>query len=347
MLYRTIKSEELNSICKKMSILLRSGCEINKSLNILENHEGIKSKKIINQIRRNLEKGNSLTESFHKTKMFPKFFVNMINVGEKSGNLDEIMEDLAEYYIKEKQIKRKIETSLMYPKLLMLAMISSYIFISFFIMPNFENMYSMNGIEISGINEVIMNTSRIIRESPLKLFILILIILLIAIYLVTSKNKNIVYIKSKMKFIIPYYKKFNILIITTKISRSLFILIKSGINIIDAIDISSKIIDNIIVENKLEDVKKNLEKGNSISEAMNNVSIFPNTFIYMIETGEESGSLDNVLKITEEFYMQELKDMLEEFTKKLEPALTMIIGLVMGVFMLIMVTPMYDVINAF
>ena len=137
-----------------------------------------------------------------------------------------------------------------------------------------------------------------------------------------------------------------ILLITTRFCRALNILIESGIQIIDAIDISSKVIDNEIVYKKLSISREYISRGNSISYSISKSEIFSNTFISMIKIGEESGRLDDTLKVTNDFYSEELNIKIDKAMKLAEPMITVIIGLVIGLFIIAMVMPMFDAINS-
>ena len=342
-----IKNKDLISICKRMSILLKSGTEITKILKILNSSQSNKNKKIISKININIQNGNSITKSFEETKTFTDFFINMIKVGEVTGTLDQIMEDLSQYYSKESQIKKKIVNSLTYPIIIIITLLASMLFMLIFVMPNFESLYEMNNVELVGITHNIMNLSKLVREEPLKLIVGVSTFILLVTIICTLKTKNISKIKAIIKIKTPYIGKVMLMILTTRMCRSLEILIKSGVNIIDAIDISAKVVDNILIKEKLETTKDSIQKGNDISIAMEKANIFPKTFITMIEIGEESGSLDYTLKITNDFYTEELNSSLEQMTKMIEPILTIIIGLIIGIFIIAMVIPMYDVINNF
>ena len=124
------------------------------------------------------------------------------------------------------------------------------------------------------------------------------------------------------------------------------ILIQSGINIIDAIDISSKVIDNEVIYKIMLISKDQIKKGNSISNSMEKANIFSSSFISMLKVGEESGSLDNTLVVTNKFYTEELNIKIEQFIKSIEPTLTVIIGLAVGIFVIAMVMPIFDAVNS-
>ena len=171
-----IKSKELKVLCKQMSILLKSGCEITRILNILYEQSNKKLKRAIEEVSINIQNGNNITESFEKTNLFSSFFVNMLQAGELSGNLDKIMNDLAKYYDSEERLKSKIISISIYPIILIIMSMVSGFFILVFIIPNFEMIFEANGINPPLLTKILIGTSVFIREKYLYIFFISLII---------------------------------------------------------------------------------------------------------------------------------------------------------------------------
>ena len=137
-----------------------------------------------------------------------------------------------------------------------------------------------------------------------------------------------------------------ILVITTRFCRTLNILVESGVQIVDAIDISSRALDNIIVYEKLSISREYIRRGHDISYSINESEVISNSFISMLRIGEESGRLDETLSVTNDFYSEELNIKIEKAMKSVEPIVTLVIGLIIGLFIIAMVIPMFDAINS-
>ena len=342
---KKIKSKELKVLCKQMSILLKSGCEITRILNILHEQSNKKLKHTIKEISINIKNGNNITESFEKTNLFSNFFINMLRAGELSGNLDKIMNDLAKYYDSEEKLKSKIINISIYPIILIIMSIISGFFILVFIIPNFEMIFESNGINPPLLTKILIKLSVFIREKAIFIALMSLILTLFIYYLI-KYNQKARYITDKWKLKIPFIGEMVILLVTTRFCKTLNILVESGINIINAIDISSKVVDNILVYEKLLISKEYIIRGNNISYSISKAEIFYNSFISMLRIGEESGSLDNTLKMSNDFYSEELDTKIEKTMKLAEPIVTVIIGLFIGLFIIAMVVPMFDAINS-
>ena len=340
-----IKSKELKVLCKQMSILLKSGCEITRILNIVHEQSSKRLKNTIEEISKNIKSGNNITESFSKTNLFSSFFINMLHSGEISGNLDKIMSDLASYYDGEEKIKSKIISMSIYPIILIIMFIVSACFVLVFIIPNFQMIFEANGINQPLPTKLLIQSSVFIREKFVFIAFVILFSILFIYYLV-KYNIKAKYIKDKLTLKIPFIGEMIILLITTRFCRTLNVLVESGVNIINAIDISSKVVDNTVVYERLLISKDYIMKGNNISYSIDKAEIFSKSFISMIIIGEESGSLDNTLSITNDFYTEELNIKIEKAMKLAEPIVTVIIGLFIGLFVIAMVMPMFDAINS-
>ena len=161
-----------------------------------------------------------------------------------------------------------------------------------------------------------------------------------------ANNPKVKYIKDKLKLKTPFINQMMILVITTRFCRTLNILVESGVQIVDAIDISSRALDNIIVYERLSISREHIRRGNEISYSISKSEVFSNSFISMLRIGEESGSLDETLSVTNDFYSEELNIKIEKTMKSAEPIVTLVIGLIIGLFIIAMVIPMFDAINS-
>ncbi|MBQ3423561.1 MAG: type II secretion system F family protein [Romboutsia sp.] len=340
-----IKSKELKVLCKQMSILLKSGCKITRILNILHEQSSKNLKTAIEEISINIKNGNSITESFEKTNLFSSFFINMLLAGELSGNLDKIMNDLSKYYDSEEKLKSKIISISIYPIILIIISMISGFFILVFIIPNFQMIFETNGINPPLLTKILLKLSVFIREKCIYIVFAVLTSILLIYYLV-KYNSRAKYIKDKLKLKLPFIGEMMTLLITTRFCKTLNILFESGVNIVDSIDISSRVVDNILVYEKLSISREYIRRGNNISYSISKSGVFPNSFISMIKIGEESGSLDNTLSVSSDFYSEKLDLKIEKTMKLIEPMITVIIGLVIGLFIIAMVIPMFDAINS-
>ncbi len=341
-----ISDKEVRVICKEIGILLESGCEITKIFEIIESQSSKKVKKLLNIVSNHIQKGNSISESFQITGTFSKFFISMVKAGETSGNLDIIMSDLSNYYDKEYKLKTKVVTISIYPIILIALSIISMIFIFIFVIPNFQVVFASNGIEPPLITKVLMEMSTIVTNNLGYLIFSFILFLIGAIYFLITNN-SVKRLINSLKFKLPFVRRINQLVATTRFSRALSILISSGIQIVEAIDMSASVIDNEFIYERLKISNNYIKKGNGIGKSLNLANIFPKLFISMANTGEESGKLDKSLDVINKFYENELNNKIEQIMKFIEPMLIVFMGLIIGTFILAMVIPMFDAITSF
>lgn len=340
---KKLKDKDLKIFSSQMSILLKSGCEISKILIIMIDQSNAKLKTILKQILKSIERGNSITESFESTDIFPKFYTSMIKAGEISGNLDDVMEKLANYYNKENKLKSKIVSILIYPIILFITMVVSFLFILIFLIPNFESIYADNNLSTPFLTKGLIFLSGMVRNNFL-LIILISCVILIPFVKFSKTNKKINEFLNKLKFNLPMIKTYSTLIMVNKFIKALYILISSGVQIVDSIDISSQVVSNDYIYEKISRANESIKKGNSIGESLKIVDEFPNLLLSMIAIGEESGKLDTVLITVSEYYDNELDHKLEIGTKYFETFITLFIGVVVGGVVIAMMVPMFDAI---
>ena len=341
---RKINTKELRVLCNEMSILLESGCEITKLFEMLKDNSSNNLSKVLNEVLNNIKKGNSISDSFKYTNKFNNFFISMVKSGEISGNLDEVMMKISEYYEKEYKLKSKMINIMIYPIILIISSICVVLFMLISIVPNYQNIFMSNGTSPPFVTSLMINTSIFIRKNYLIIILFTILLLFLLIYkLKTSQTiQNLI---KKIQYKIPIINNIIKLSITIKFSRTFYILNKSGVDIRNAMDISYKIIDNYILNNQIIECKESINRGNSISKSLDSVNIFPSLFLTMIAIGEESGRLDESLSSINKFYEQELENKTEQGMKIFEQVITIVIAVIIGFMVFAMFSPMFDSIS--
>ena len=342
---RKLKNKDVKVFSKEMSILLKSGCEISKILRILIDESNDKVRVVLKEILGDIEKGNSIKSSFENTKAFSNFYISMIAAGELSGNLDDVMDKLATYYDKENKLKNKITSILIYPAILIITMIISFVFILIFLIPNFEDIYADNNIKTPGLTKILICLSQLLRDDLLLIMIGNLLLIGGLIYLKKSSNKFNEMI-NKLVFKLPVVNTYMKLIISNKFIKALSILISSGVQIVDSIEISSRVMSNEYIYEKICKANEFIKKGNSIGDSLKTVEELPSLLLSMIAIGEESGRLDTVLDTVTDYYENELDSKLEIGTKYFENFITLLIGVLVGIVVISMMIPMFDAVSA-
>lgn len=342
---KKLKDKEIKIMCRQMSSMFRSGCNIVKIFETIIGSSSINMARALNISKKNIESGKSLAESFANSNQFSKFFVNMIHAGEVSGNIDYILERLSLYYEREDKLRSKIISVSIYPVILIIVSIIALNFVMLFVIPNFEMAFSIESMELPNSTRRVFAISNYLRKNIIYIFISVVAIIGYIIKSIKGDYRYKLWIDEAL-FKIPIVKKINVLIISDKFSRVLSILLDSGVHIVDAIDISSKILNNSYAEDRLKIAKNNIEKGNNVTDSLELSGIFPRIFISMIESGEEAGRFNEALDTVGKYYEEELDIELENFIKMFEPVMIVLMGVLIGATMIVLLSPMFDIISS-
>lgn len=341
-LKRKLGAGKLKVICRQYASMIRAGCDfifITESIGNL--YSGFTAD-VMHICRRNLEVGKSISQSFALTNQFSKLFIGMLYAGESSGKLDLIFEKLANYYEREEKLKKNLLNASIYPLVLILASIISGIFLLVFVVPNFQLAFSTSGVSSS--ENIVFRISSYLRLHYIDIILKLVLIISMLVYEIKT-NERILYMIKMLKYKLPKIKSINMLLITDNFSRTLSILLSSGVNIEEALDIICSMSKDQFIYGKLKLVKIGLLKGKSLSQSISMTGIFPKLFISMLTVGENTGMLDEKLNEISKAYEEELDMVLNNFTKLIEPVMIIVIGLFIGFVMISLLSPMFSLIS--
>lgn len=341
-----VKNKELSTMCNQLGMLISSGCEITNSINTIQSNCSHKLKSILKKVNYNLQKGSSISTSFQNTNMFSNFFINMLKAGEVSGKLDEILISLSNFYKKEYDFKNKLMTAMVYPILLVVVCILVILFMLIYAVPSLQESFISNEINLPVSTKILIEVSSFFRDYYELIIILGVILLLISYKFISKSYKLKFYFDEKIfKF------KFSKVIIQTievsKFIRCFYILISSGIQVVDALEISSNVIKNRYIKQRLYLSKDFLQRGNSITNSLEVAGVFPKIDISMIEVGEETGNLEKCLYSITTNYDNDLDNFINKIVKSIEPIIISIMGISIGAIVISMMIPIFDAVTSF
>ena len=329
-----VKLKDIAVFCRQFYVMLDSGLSIGKALNILiEQCEKPKLREALIGVNGELKRGETLASSMRKRKdVFPNLLTSMIDAGERSGNLDIILKRMAEYYEKETKIRGKIKSAMIYPIVLGVVAIIAITFILTFVMPTFVQMFEENNVDLPMSTKMVLGTSKMLGKYGIIIFlILVTAIILLGKYLKSEEGQ---YKLSSINLKIPVIKKLTQKIIVSRFTRTMGIVSSSGMSLVTSIEIVASVVGNKIAEKELLKVKEKVLKGEGLGDSIMNIKIFPPMLASMVKIGEEAGSLDSILDKTADFYDDELEREIQTATALIEPAMIVIMGVIIG-FLLI------------
>ena len=339
---RKVKVRDISVFCRQFYTMLDAGVPILTCLEILSNQtENEILRNAVVEVYRDVERGEVLSESMRKqSKVFPDLLVSLVEAGEASGNLDSIMLRMATHFEKENKIRNKVKNAMIYPIILSLVAIVAVVFILIYVMPTFNDIFSQTSTELPWYTKMLLGSGDFLKDNGLLLLIIIAGFAGGIKYYFNTENGAIV--KSRLQFKIPAINKLNEMMIVSRFTRTLSTLLASGMPVIKALDIVCGVVENKIAQSSLIEVQDKVTRGQSLNLSIRETDIFPEMLYSMIKIGEDTGSLDDILNKTADFYDEELETTIQATVALMEPILIVVMGLVIGFIIISVMLPMYD-----
>lgn len=335
-----INTKDIAIFAKQLSSMLYAGFNISEALTIIYgqiNNKQLKSN--IKSIEAEVKKGSSFYDSIARYEsIFPKFYIEMINIGEQGGRLDTVLKSIYDYYINEYKMKKKVISAMIYPLILLLTTIFILFYLEINVIPMFSDIFTNLGSGLPVYSKCLMLLSGSIKNN-LHIVIILLIFINTAVIIIFCSEK-LKYTRDKLCVLLPIIGKLNKKIIGVKFSNCLCLLQKSGVDIICALQMGSKVINNSYVEKEIQNVLSNIKNGDCIAETLNLIGIFPDFIISMISLGEHGGNLEEMLSIASQIYSEDIEDNLNKAVSLLEPLIIVIMALLIGTIVMSIMVPM-------
>jgi type IV pilus assembly protein PilC len=346
--FQTIKSKDLTVFSRQFATMVNSGLSMLRCLYVLEEQTPNKKlAKVIGEIRQDVEAGISLSDALEKhPKVFNKLYVSMVAAGELGGILDEVLNRLATQLEKEDQIRRAVKSAMVYPVVIGTFAILVLIGMVMFLIPIFAGMYKeLGNAKLPLLTRIMMSASSVLR-SWWGLVVFAAVIFAVWGFRRLKRTERGRQVWDRFKLRIPMgigqiIRKLAI----ARFSRTLGTLITSGVPILQAIDITGKASGNAVIEKSMKEVEVSVKEGQSITEPLRKEPVFPPMVTQMISVGEETGSLDAMLNKIADFYEDEVNASVKSLTSILEPILMLFVGALVGLVVISMYLPIFNMMN--
>lgn len=334
-----LKLKGVVNFCRQLASTLSAGIVLVRALSIVyEATEDKKVKQAVRMLYDGVQKGQGLSQTMADMgKTFPDLLINMVESGEASGNLDEIMNKMATHYEDEQRLNSKIKSSMIYPIVLGVMTVAVVIFMLTVILPQFTSTYADMVMPLP--TRMMMALGDFIAGFWWLIIAAIvgLVFAWRAIFALPGPRLSLDSFKLKL----PVAGKLFRTIFTARFASTFGLLYSSGISMLTCIDISAKVIDNRLIRKKLVEVSDKLKRGGMLSNALREAQCFDFIFTAMVLTGEESGSLDDVLQRTGKYFQDEADTAISRLVALLEPIMIVIMGVVIGFIVISIMLPMF------
>jgi type IV pilus assembly protein PilC len=335
--------KHLAIMSRQFATMINAGLSLLRTLTILEEQTECKPlAAVLAQVRADVEGGKALSVAMGAhPKVFPPLMVNMCRAGEVGGFLDQSLLQIAANYESEVRLRGKVKSAMTYPIVVAVMAVLGVTGMLLFIVPTFATMFDSLGGTLPAPTRFLVFLSNLLKSA-----VLYLLVLLIAFAVVWKKVKRHPRVRDvvdplKLKFPVfgPLFKKIAI----ARFTRNLGTMIRSGVPILQALDIVADTTGNVVVGRAVRDVQESVRQGESLARPLSNHPVFPSMVVQMMAVGEDTGALDDMLHKISEFYDQEVEATTEALTSLIEPIMIAVMGVVIGGMIIALYMPIFKV----
>jgi len=339
---KKITVKDLSIFCNQFATIIRAGISLIECLDILRKQsENDTLKEILDQMFEDVQKGVPMSKSMAKhPKAFPALLINMVESGELSGQLDLIMQRMADHYDKEYKLNMKIRSAMVYPTILITVSILVSVFLLVLVLPNFVSMFVDFGVPLPLLTQTLLNVGDFFSNYWYVVLIIIGIVVVGFQRFLNTAEGRLKF--DDFKLYIPVIGPVNRKIATSRFSRNLSTMINSGISIIDSMELVSRVIGNVRISKGIDDALDQMKKGDGIATPLSRLKIFPPMMVSMIKIGEDTGNLEALLETTADFYDQEVEVAIQGMIQLINPAILFFMAIVVGAIVMAIALPMFE-----
>lgn len=341
-----VSAGQLTSFTRQLATMVNAGLPVTESLSILRLQSEGSLRPVVSQILADVEGGQSLSKAMgNHTRVFNKSYIALVKSGETGGVLDKVLARLADDMEKSQEFKGKVKGAMIYPIIIVIGMVVVSVIMMVFIMPRLTDLYSQFNVELPFITKVLIGFSNfLIHFWFIAVAIIGGIIWMTKLYLKTKSGQHKA---AELLFKVPILGPLQKEIILTEITRTMSLMVGSGVPILDGLRVTTETVSNPIIHDSLVDAAEQIEKGFPISYSFaQHPEAFPVILAQMISVGEETGKMEEVLAKVSHVFEVDSEQKVKALTSAIEPLIMIILGLGVGVLVVSVILPIYNLTTA-
>jgi len=346
-LFGRISNEELTLFTRQLATLLRSGVPLLRALDVMERQEkNAKLARIIHELAENVRSGNSFSDGLTQyPKYFDKLYVNMVRAGEAGGVLETVLDRLAGFMEKSLRLKKRVKSAMIYPSVVVFVAIVIVVLLMVVVVPKFEQIFEemLRGAALPAVTQIVVGSSRFIQENIwLVIGLVFAAVITLKLLAKTPAGKRAVDLfVYKLPKIGDLLAKANI----ARFTRTFGTLLSSGVPILDALVITREIVSNQYFADAIGRIHDQVRDGESVADPMANEKVFPSIVTSMVEVGEETGELDEMLTRVADNYDEDVDNAVNGITSIIEPVMIVFLAVVVGFIVIALFMPIIKIIE--
>lgn len=345
-MFDKVKDADVVNFTRQLSTMITAGLTLTESFNILEQQSRPAMQKIVSSLHREVEGGTSFAAALQKQgDAFSRVYIALVRSGESAGVLDKVLHRLADNLEKDHEFKAKTKGALVYPVIVLIAMVVVMFIMMVFVVPKLTSMYADFGAELPGMTKALISMSNFMASY----WYLFIFGFFGGGYALRQWRKTEFgeWQVDKLMLKLPVYGVLRIQIMMTEFSRTISLLLGAGVSLLSAMQIVGDSMENAIFRKAIKTAAEDVEKGVSFAEAMGRQDAFPPLVGQMIAVGEETGKLDEVLLKLSGFYESESEHAVKNLSTALEPLIMIVLGIGVGFLIVAIVLPIYNLTSQF
>ena len=342
---RMLSNTELSAFCGQMALVLHSGISAYEGITIMRDDAADdEDRAILTKITEGMERIGYVAPALKEAGVFPDYMISMVEIGERTGTLDDVMQSLEEHYAREEAIRKSTQNAVFYPLILSGMMIAVIIVLLVKVMPVFNDVFKGLGAEMTGFPALLVRVGEVLRQYSL-IFILILfvIILLIFVFYRTDKGRE-----AARRFMrrFPGVRKSNHDVAACRFAGAMSMTLSAGLTPEEGLELAEKLNDDPDFSQLLGGLKRDLEEGKNFSESLYNRRIFSGIYARMVSIGQKTGSMDQVMGQIADMYQDDIDTRLSNRLATLEPLLVIIMSAAIGAILLTVMFPLLGIMSS-
>ena len=337
-----LNSYEISSFCRQMALLLKAGIAPANGIDILkEDTKDPSAQKLLDSLAQVLHSGEKFHVALEMTEAFPDYVIHMVTIGEESGNMDVVMDSLADYYEREENIESSIKSAVSYPLIMVFMMLIVVMVLVMKVLPIFQQVFAQLGTSMSGFAQSLLNFGNALNRYSMVLIVLLVILAGLFFYFTGTENG-----KSNFKLLMykfPATRKLMQELETERFASGMVLTLSSGMDTYEGLSLVKKLSSSQEMKDKIDSCRELLLDGDSFPEALGKSNIFTSFYSQMVDVGFQAGSMDSAMKQVSDRIEKDTERRIYSLISILEPTLVIILSLIVGMILLSVILPLMGI----
>ncbi len=340
---KPLSNNELSMFCGQMAMILRSGISSTEGLSLMAEDSPEQGKELLESLISNMEETGIFHQSIRDTEVFPEYMCNMIQIGEESGRLDEVMSALSEHYEQQETISRSIKNAVTYPFIMITMMLAVILVLIVKVMPVFNQVYKQLGTGLTGVSKNILNMGILINRYAFVLVLLAVVLAGCFLYFAFTEKGRAQFFRLSSK--LPFTQKFSEKIAVSRFASGMYLALESGLDTDESLEMAARLAEHPVLEEKITKTRTLLEEGQGFSEAVSESQIFDSLSNRMISIGFKTGAVDEAMKQISLQYAEDVNERIFQLISRLEPTLVAVLSIIVGLILLSVMLPLMGIMS--